>query len=179
MRESLTPDYRSVGHLHFSLRGILFLDRDCRSGFGWDCSLSWWLLLLLWMTSWTVDWCNKYCIAVFDSESSWWSGFRLQVGCRSCFVVGRVELRLCAGQGRWRSTRGWFCGCMDGRLAYMWGWMPDGWTNEWVTKNWLERRVGKWFRWRVGKYGQINFIHSRERWWMEPGTGGWPCAVNP
>ena len=26
MRESLTPDYRSVGHLRFSLRGILFLE---------------------------------------------------------------------------------------------------------------------------------------------------------
>ena len=25
--------------------------------------------------------------------------FRLQVGCRSCFVVGRVELRPCAEQG--------------------------------------------------------------------------------
>jgi len=74
------------------------------SGFGWDCSLARCLLLLLWMTSWTVDWCNKYCIAVFESESSWWSGFRLQVGCRSCFVVGRVEIRPCAGQGRWRST---------------------------------------------------------------------------
>jgi len=34
VRESLTPDYRSVGHLRFSLRGILSLDRDCRSGFG-------------------------------------------------------------------------------------------------------------------------------------------------
>jgi hypothetical protein len=52
--ESLTPDYRSVGHLHFSLRGILSLDRDCRSGFEWDCSLTRCLLLLLWMTSWTV-----------------------------------------------------------------------------------------------------------------------------
>jgi hypothetical protein len=34
VRESLTPDYRSVGHLRFSLRGILSLDRDCKSGFG-------------------------------------------------------------------------------------------------------------------------------------------------
>ena len=95
MRESLTPDYRSVGHLRFSLRGILFLDRDCRSGFGWDCSLARCLLLLLWMTSWTCDWCNKYCIAVFESESSWWSGFRLQVGCRSCFVSTDTKCRSC------------------------------------------------------------------------------------
>jgi len=133
VRESLTPDYRSVDHLRFSLRGILSLDivcrsgfgwdcslarcllllswmtswtvgmprsewilslnRDCRSGFGWDCSLARCLLLLSWMTSWMVDWCNKYCIAVFEIESSWWSGFRLQVERRSCFVVGRVELR--------------------------------------------------------------------------------------
>jgi hypothetical protein len=63
VRESLTPDYRSVGHLRFSLRGILSLDRDCRNGFGWDCSLARCLLLLLWMASWTVDWRNKvlYC----------------------------------------------------------------------------------------------------------------------
>ena len=33
MRESLTLDYRSVGHLRFSLRGILSHDRDWRSGF--------------------------------------------------------------------------------------------------------------------------------------------------
>jgi len=53
-RGSLTPDYRSVGHLRFSLRGILSLDIVCRSGFGWDCSLARCLLLLSWMTSWTV-----------------------------------------------------------------------------------------------------------------------------
>jgi len=34
VRESLTPDYRSVGRLRFSLHGILSLDRDCKSGFG-------------------------------------------------------------------------------------------------------------------------------------------------
>ena len=51
MREFLTPDYRSVGRLRFSLRGILSLDRDCKSGFGRDCSLARCLLLLLWMTS--------------------------------------------------------------------------------------------------------------------------------
>jgi hypothetical protein len=34
VRESLTPDYRSVGHLRFILRRILSLDRDCKSGFG-------------------------------------------------------------------------------------------------------------------------------------------------
>ena len=33
-RGSLTPDYRSVGHLRFSFRGILSLDIVCRSGFG-------------------------------------------------------------------------------------------------------------------------------------------------
>jgi hypothetical protein len=33
-RGSLTPENRSVGHLAFSLGGILSLDRDCRSGFG-------------------------------------------------------------------------------------------------------------------------------------------------
>jgi len=33
VRESLTPDYRSVGPLRFSLRGILSLDRDCRCEF--------------------------------------------------------------------------------------------------------------------------------------------------
>jgi hypothetical protein len=44
------------------------------------------------------DWCNKCCIAVFESESSWWSGFRLRVGCRSCCVVRRDEFHPCAGQ---------------------------------------------------------------------------------
>jgi hypothetical protein len=34
VRAYLTPDYRSVDHLRFSLRGILSLDRDFRSGFG-------------------------------------------------------------------------------------------------------------------------------------------------
>jgi len=53
-RGSLTPDYRSVGHLRFSLCGILSLDIVCRSGFGWDCSLARCLLLLSWTTSWTV-----------------------------------------------------------------------------------------------------------------------------
>jgi hypothetical protein len=51
---SLTPDYTSVGHLRFSLRGISSLDIVCRSGFGWNCSLARCLLLLSWMTSWTV-----------------------------------------------------------------------------------------------------------------------------
>jgi hypothetical protein len=53
-RGSLTPDYRSVGHLRFNLRGILSLDIVCRSGFGWDCSLARCLLLLSWTTFWTV-----------------------------------------------------------------------------------------------------------------------------